>query len=111
VRRWDPPPDLEPLLVPVRASPGRTDATGSPDGAASTTEELLARELNELPRCDVPRNQQLGKQTNSLTPWQRRFAHSIGTSLTRGKPLTAKQAPHAQEILEEARRRGLLDQG
>lgn len=46
------------------------------------------------------------KETDNLTPWQRRFAYTIGVQLQRGRELSAKQATQAVRILEDAKRVG-----
>jgi AraC-like DNA-binding protein len=46
------------------------------------------------------------KETDNLTPWQRRFAYTTGVQLQRGRELSAKQAAHAVRILEAAKRVG-----
>lgn len=46
------------------------------------------------------------KQTNNLTAYDRKFSHSIGSQLGRGKMLTEKQAIQAKRILDEAREAG-----
>ena len=43
------------------------------------------------------------KETGNLTPWDRRFAYTIGVRLNGEQPLTPKQAPHAERILETVR--------
>jgi hypothetical protein len=49
------------------------------------------------------------KQTNSLTPWDRKFAFSIGTQAKRGKTFSSKQLGHAERIMQEAKRLGFAE--
>lgn len=51
------------------------------------------------------------KETDNLTPWERRFAYTIGIRLNRDQPLTPKQAPHAERILAAARDLGFNPPG
>jgi hypothetical protein len=46
------------------------------------------------------------KETQNLTPWDRRFAYTIGIRLNREQELTAKQVPQAERILASARELG-----
>jgi hypothetical protein len=46
------------------------------------------------------------KETRNLTPWDRRFAYTIGIRLKRDQGLTPKQVPHAERILAAAAEHG-----
>ena len=46
------------------------------------------------------------KQTSNLNPWERKLAYDIGVRVSRGRPPSPKQGPHAKRILDEARRLG-----
>jgi len=101
---WEPPAEVVDMLAPADASPppavnggpAQASPAGSPPPASLT---------------DVSGNAFLAiaswaKETGNLSPWDRRFAHTIGIRLNRDKPLTAKQAPHAERILAAAQELG-----
>lgn len=99
--RWDLPRTLADELVD-RALSGRI--RGAPAGGRRTEEEQRVIE-----RASRPGGHgwlaisHWAKQTDNLSPWQRRFAYTIGVQLKRGRELSVKQAVHARQILDVAR--------
>lgn len=84
---WKLPPEVEDLLLPVGAS------------------------LEGVPGDAFLAISSWAKETDNLTPWDRRFAYTIGVRLNRDKPLTEKQVPHAERILAAARELGFEPPG
>jgi len=101
---WVAPDAIEPFLVPIGR--GSVPAhTATMDGALAEEDPLTAELM--APGGDFYLAvANWAKQTDNLTPWQRRFAYSIGVQLNRGKVLSPKQTPHAKQIRDEALVRG-----
>lgn len=105
---WRPSSALESILVPV----GRGAGQPASNGGARRADGPQSADLGFLQDVDGDvflAISNWAKQTDNLTPWQRRFAFTVGVAMKRQKPLTAKQAPHAKAILDEARARGFVD--
>jgi hypothetical protein len=50
-----------------------------------------------------------GKQTSSMTPFQRSLARRIGIAMKEGRELNSRLRPQASALLEEARIRGFIE--
>ncbi len=85
---WELPPEVEALLAPTEAP--------ATNGASPTS-------LEDIPGDAFLAISSWAKETGNLSPWDRRFAYTIGIRLNGDKLLTPKQAPHAERILAEAR--------
>jgi hypothetical protein len=96
---WELPSGLDELLVPLgRAS--RTAATGI-DTPTEQEKELVAR-VAAISSDEWFALANWARQTDNLSPWQRKLAFGIGRRIrTHGEP-TAKQAVQAARILEQA---------
>jgi hypothetical protein len=98
---WKPPTELEELLATA------ADRTNAPEEPPQTsTNGATPTSLADIPGDAFLAISSWAKETESLTPWDRRFAYTIGIRLNRDKPLTPKQKPHAERILTEAQELG-----
>jgi AIPR protein len=103
---WEVPTAVEEMLLPAGAA--ERTAAGKEDRPA----QGHAENSTSPPRLrDVPGDAFLAisswaKETNNLSPWDRRFASTIGVRVNRDRPLTSKQVSHAERILAEARELG-----
>jgi len=97
---WDVSPALEELL-PVEAA-----ARPAPAAGGSAANGAAPASLEGIPGDAFLAISSWAKETGNLTPGDRRFAYTIGIRLNRDKPLTAKQATHAERILAVARELG-----
>lgn len=104
---WKLPPDLEELLLPEGAESRSSTATdnGKPAEEAMPSNGTQAS-LEGISGDAFLAISSWAKETENLTPWERRFAYTIGIRLNRDKPLSSKQTPHAERILAEARELG-----
>jgi hypothetical protein len=106
--RWELPSALEAQLVPVGRGAAVASANGGDPSDEPPMQPAVPDQLIGVSGDTFLAVSNWAKQTNNLTPWQRRFAYTIGIALKRGKALTPKQTPHAVAILEETRRCGFL---
>jgi hypothetical protein len=96
---WEPPSQLVAELI-GRGRLGAKD-TGSND---SDVEQVAA--VTRLGADGWLLIADWAKETDNLTPWQRRFAYTIGVQLSRGLELSAKQVAQAARIVDAARGSG-----
>lgn len=102
---WEPPSALAELLSPgAKSRPRLTSDGGRPADETSSNGPPVS--LEGIPGDAFLAISSWAKETDHLTPWNRRFAYTIGIRLNRDKPLTAKQKPHAERILAEAQELG-----
>jgi hypothetical protein len=103
---WKVPTEVEELLLPVgaaeeRTSGGQGEKPGVPSGNGASPPALEG-----VPGDAFLAVSSWAKESDNLTPWDRRFAYTIGIRLNRDEPLTSKQRPHAERILAEAQKLG-----
>jgi hypothetical protein len=107
---WDVPTDLGDLMVPIGRAARDPEESG--DEASNTMAGALpeddpqVREMSAIPGDVWLGLSSWARQTSNLSGWDRRFAYTIGIHLKRGRALSARQAPIANRILEEAREFG-----
>lgn len=89
---WELPPGVEELLLPAQGGAATNGATPA--------------SLEGVPGDAFLAISSWAKETDNLSPWDRRFAYTIGIRLNGDKPLTPKQVPHAERILAAARELG-----
>jgi hypothetical protein len=105
---WQLPAEVEDQLLPIGAS-----APGSPERDGGLTPDdpppAAASSSGSNPGLDGVSGDVFltisswAKETGNLSPWDRRFAYTIGIRLNREKPLSPKQIPHAERIRAAAR--------
>jgi hypothetical protein len=110
---WKQPAGLEDLLLPVGGEAPAAPAADEVPAARSDERPVPEPSVNGAPvSLDAVSGDSFlavsswAKETDNLTPWDRRFAYTIGIRLNREQPLTPKQVPHAERILEEAQALG-----
>lgn len=92
---WTPPQGLAVALVarePTRGQPATISDSG----------DVLIREVSDVGGDHWLAIANWARETDNLSPWQRRFAYTVGVQLRRGRDLTPKQAVQAERILETA---------
>jgi hypothetical protein len=102
---WQPPADMEELLLPVGAAhrrPTEKDGDRPPDDPAAAAATSNGSTLDGVSGDAFLAISSWAKETGNLSPWDRRFAYTIGVRLKRETPLTAKQIPNAERILAAA---------
>jgi hypothetical protein len=104
---WELPVGVEELLLPVGGA-----VLSVPSAAGGERPTAVAAATNGASLENVTGDAFLAisgwsKETGNLTPWDRRFAYTIGIRLNGDRPLTAKQVPHAERILAAARELGI----
>lgn len=92
--------------IPWKPLPGVEDLYSSPAAGAASGNGAAPVSLDGVPGDAFLAISSWAKETGNLTPWDRRFAYTIGLRLNREKSLTPKQAPHAERILSAARELG-----
>ncbi len=90
---WKAPLGIEELLLPV-ALESRLENGASPASLEGVSGDAFLAISS------------WAKETENLTPWDSRFAYTIGIRLSRNQPLTQKQIPHAERILAAVRELG-----
>lgn len=103
---WKPSPEVDELLLPVGAVARASAAGGRPAEEGASTNGATPASLEGVPGDAFLAISSWAKETDNLTPWDRRFAYTIGVRLNGEKPLTPKQVPHAERILAAARELG-----
>ena len=110
---WRAPEGLSELLVPIgRAGALARESADAPGGAGGVMVGALPEDHPEVQAVMGIGGDawfalsNWAKQTNNLTPFDRRFAYSLGRRFKQGKPPTEKQLPIAKRILDEVRALG-----
>jgi hypothetical protein len=109
---WELPVEVEELLAEPGAKASQAAGSGQSRNGSSKSGPAAATTNGNTPALDgIPGDAFLAisswaRETDNLTPWDRRFAYTAGIRLNRDKPLTPKQQPHAERILAEARELG-----
>lgn len=102
---WNPPRVLESELVDVRA--GGPAATNDGRAGRLTAEETeLIVEASSVEAETWFGVSKWAKETNSLQPWQRGLAYSLGKLARADRPPSVKQARQGKILLEDAKRLG-----
>jgi hypothetical protein len=101
---WSPPRSLTAELVGALAD------AGTPNGSRpSAPEESEIDGFETVSGDTFLALEAWGKQTGSLTPFQRSLAHRIGVLLKGGKELNTRQRPQAAALFQEAQDRGFIE--
>lgn len=99
--RWDPPPELDDLVLTGARSPSASDNGGGATDQVPPELEFV-RTLTPADGDTFLAIAEWAKQTDNLTSWQRQLAKRIGVAVKQGKQLTDRQAPRVKEIYDEA---------
>jgi hypothetical protein len=100
---WAMPPSVADLLAPVRRESGKAKNAAQ---AMPPVSDAHASSASAVPGDAFLAISSWAKETGNLTPWDRRFAYTVGVRLNREGFLTPKQAPHAERILATAQELG-----
>jgi len=100
---------LPPTITLTTSHGDLSVTTPSPSTSGAASHETALRVLDGISGDTFLAISSWAKQTDKLSPWQRRFASTIGGSLKHGRALSDKQIPHAFAILAEARAGGFRD--
>jgi hypothetical protein len=102
---WELSPEVDDLLLPVGfgSRPMAAADEGRPVDEVTAANGASSASLEGIPGDAFLAISNWAKETGNLTPWDRRFAYTIGIRLSRNQLLTPKQAPHAERILAAAR--------
>lgn len=105
VNPWTLPNSIDDGLIKLASSASaesdQIDGDGRPTNGA-----LLSTEVIEVGGDGFLAISNWAKETQNLTPWDRRFAYTVGIRLKSDQGLTPKQVPHAERILAAAREHG-----
>ena len=100
------PDELNSELLSGDTGPGYVSGPRGTTTFVSPEEESLVRNVAATAAGDWFAVSSWAKETNSLQPWQRSLAYSVGTRLGRGMNPTVKQARQAVRLMQEAERLG-----
>lgn len=102
---WDPP---KALVAELDARAGRTrkTSTASMGEHLSGDERVALTAVLSISGESWKALSSWGKETESLQPWQRSLAYSLGKMIKAGRDPSPRQAVQGALILAEARRRG-----
>jgi hypothetical protein len=105
---WRPPRSLRAELVDDLSEAGASDPRLN-DANGSSAKEPGDNGLETATGDTFLALEEWGKQTTSLTPFQRSLARRIGVVLKEGRELNSRQRPQAAALLREALDRGFVE--
>lgn len=97
---WDVPHLLAEALV------GRGRAAAGSTAPADRRDIALVESMSAVAADHWFAIANWAKETDSLTPWQRRFTYDMGLRVSRGTTLSPKQALQARKVIDTARQGG-----
>jgi hypothetical protein len=101
---WELPPAVSESLLPEVPEAGPATPTHEgPPAEEGTANGASPSSLQGVSGDAFLAISSWAKETDNLTPWDRRFAYTIGIRLNRNQTLTPKQEPQAERILAAAR--------
>lgn len=103
---WSVSPSVGDLLVPVGRDAWPRGASANLGGERDGGPDPSIDGISSVPGDAFLAISSWAKETNNLTPWERRFSYTIGVRLNREGSLTSKQVPHAERILANAQELG-----